>query len=286
MKVICEKSFSPSDKLINEYNSKFISPCKEYSDKKHRKLMSTIENSTRPASKNNSTYEDGLSIKKKSKIFEIKVHKKQISEFKKINDIFEDSYLNNLLLNESEFKKYEGKTEVENQYLYEDGSNLDYLYNLFKKSTLLKSTIVIDPNGNNNLTQEHKKLLDNYFYEKSKKIDDDMILSDFEENKANTIPVEKYKENYLLFKQNKLKGQKNKNRIKINKIKVNKILNKKKISKKNNIQKSSHLGEVGNEKKNESFFEVSTNKSFNSSFLGSSLNDTFYQQLFENKFYY
>ena len=31
-----------------------------------------------------------------------------------------------------------------------------------------------------------------------------MILNDFEENKANTIPVEKYKENYLLFKQIKI----------------------------------------------------------------------------------
>ena len=116
-------------------------------------------------------------------------------DFFKSKDLFNDdeSYIDNLLLTrESDSNKYEYKIrgdKKEKTYTKKDEPNFE-LYNLFKGSNL-KNTIVIDDNGNNNLDFEQKKIIDDYFNQKDKKV----------KNKINTIPVQKYNDNNKLFKQ-------------------------------------------------------------------------------------
>lgn len=211
---------------------------------------------------------------------------------------YDDSYINNLLLtSESDSNKYDQISERRNKFLSKNEGNhdIDTLCELFKQSNL-KSTIVIDPKGNNNLDLEQKKIIDNYFNKKNK-------------NKINSIPVQEYKENKVIFQQktplnsskkktlskinNNVKqiinSNGNKNKIIKNKIVIHKkILSTKEIINKNiniNINDSYIIKkeEEKNEIDNNSIFENFANKSIDSSFLGSSLDDTFFQDLTENR---
>lgn len=266
---------------------------------KHKKLMTTLKRSENPQDKINPKL-GGITIKKVSK-FNINLNKKQNVNIKKSTDIFDDSYLNNLLLtNESDSNGYEQINEMGNKLLNEKDSNYDHLYNVFKTSNLLKSTFIIDKNGNNNLGLEQKKIIDNYFgkkYQKSEK-----NLYDYEESKINSIPVQKYKENNKLFMQNTpmLISKNTYGKILMINVgdgqntignetqkKTNPIIdNKKLIRNKQNNDKFAFIGKNFGKEKNEkketdkiSTFELGSNKSIDSSFLGSYSNDSFYKEL-------
>ena len=168
--------------------------------------------------------------------------------------------------------------------------DIDNLCNKFKLSNL-KSTIVIDNEGNNNLNLEQKKFINNYFSQKDKK----------DKNKINTIPVQNYKENNKLFKQktpynnynSKVFFKKNyltdkslsnlkTNNETINKRRTQKIINHKKLQSTKimvNVPKLFlfNIPKETPEIDNHSVFENCTNRSIDSSFLGSCINDEFFQ---------
>ena len=168
--------------------------------------------------------------------------------------------------------------------------DIDNLCNKFKLSNL-KSTIVIDNEGNNNLNLEQKKFINNYFSQKDKK----------DKNKINTIPVQNYKENNKLFEQktpynnynSKVFFKKNyftdkslsnlkTNNETINKRRTQKIINHKKLQSTKimvNVPKLFlfNIPKETPEIDNHSVFENCTNRSIDSSFLGSCINDEFFQ---------
>ena len=321
--IVTQKIFTPSVKCALKKKVKIYSktkpnsPVKEKkfktkvksnlnSCKKHIKLMTTIERSENPQDKINPKF--GRFSSKRVTKFKTNLHKMQNINIKKSTDIFDDSYLNNLLLtNESDSNRYEQINEMENKLLKDYDSNYEHLYDLFKKSNLLKSTFVIDKNGNNNLGLEQKKIIDNYFgkqYIKSEK-----NLNDCEESKINSIPVQKYKENNKLFIYTKpiyISKNTNGKKCLINvgkgqnttgnkpQRKTNRINNDKKlIRNKANNDKFIFIGEYLNKEKNEkketdkiSIIELGSNKSIDSSFLGSYINDSFYKELTFNENYF
>ena len=241
-----------------------------------------------------------VKTKKINKMMSSKNNPKINIDFFKSKDLFNDdeSYIDNLLLtSESDSNKYEYKIrgdKKEKTYTKKDEPNFE-LYNLFKGSNL-KNTIVIDDNGNNNLDFEQKKIIDDYFNQKDKKV----------KNKINTIPVEKYNDNNKLFKQDIpiiLSNQKTLDNNRTNKdykninIKNNKIQTQRKTKRIINHKKIQSIQQNNNKKINidnffminnqkdisergsQSIFENYTNRSISSSFLGSSLNDDFYLKL-------
>ena len=189
-------------------------------------------------------------------------------------------------------KKEENKCNNKTKHVKFD---VDNLYEIFKSSNL-KSTIVIDDKGNNNLNLEQKKFINDYFNQKDKK----------DKNKINTIPVQNYKENNILFKQknpynnnnSKVFFKKNNvaekslsilktNNETINKSRTQKIINhKKKLKSTKNLVSVpklflSHIPKETPEIDSQTVFENCTNRSIDSSFLGSCLNDEFYQNFAE-----
>ena len=183
-------------------------------------------------------------------------------------------------------KKEEKKCNHETKHVT---FNVDNLCNLFKSSNL-KSTIVIDDKGNNNLNSEQQKFINDYFSQKGKK----------EKNSINTIPVQNYKENNKVFKQKIPYNNKNSkilrtnigneksisnlktNNVTINKRRTQKIINHKKLKSTKNVTTIpklflSSLPTKIPEIDSHSVFENCTNRSIDSSFLGSCLNDDFFQ---------
>ena len=200
----------------------------------------------------------------------------------------EDSYINNILLtNESDTDRYEDKIEKENKDTNKNQPNKDTLCDLFRKSNL-RSTIIIDNKGNNNLDSEQKKIINNYFNKKNS----------FQKLKINSGPLQKHKENNNVFESKKDLFKVN-NEIKRNltncffkscketkirrRIKKN-IVHQKLLSTKDKIDKKCIIGELfdimsekeKSETEGNSIFENWNNNSIDSSFLGSSLNDDFY----------
>ena len=168
----------------------------------------------------------------------------------------------------------------------------------------MKSAFGIDKNGNNNLDFEQKKIIDNYFGKKY--IKSEKNLNDYEESKINTIPVQNYKENNKLFMQKKpvcinKNSYGKKSLINVGKSqnttgnktqrKPNRVINFNKLKKnKYNNDKFLFIGKYFRKEKNEkkeidkiSKFELGSNKSIDSSFLGSYLNDSFYKELTLNE---
>ena len=216
------------------------------------------------------------------------------------DDLFEseDSYINNVIpTSESESNRHEIKIQNENIDMNNAAKNIDVLCDLFRKSNL-KTTIIIDNKGNNNLDFEQKKIIFNYFNTKNKnkkslkkiKINSNKIQKNSENNngiikKTSWIDRNKSKKQNLdkfNFKSNKV--NKNRKLIKTNMFN-NKLLSKKDVIKNNIID--GELFDIFDIKKIEeksetegnSVFESFTQKSNDSSFLGSSLDDEFYKSL-------
>ena len=278
---------TPKKKLKACHKMKLSSPFKEIDDKTNLKsnFNSTRKNkkskTSREESKNPSvkiSHKIGCLTSKKQDT--ISNEQKKNTKTKASTDIFDDSYLNNLLLtNGSDSNTYEQTNEVENKFPNGDDSDYDHLFELFKKSNLLKSTIVIDKNGNNNLDLEQKKIIDNYFFKFNK---GGRILNDYEENKINSIPVQKYKDNNKLFIQNRPMTI-----CLDNNTRVKKCLDfhRKRYNGKDSETQNKYFGKE-NETDELSIFEACTYNSIDSSFLGSCLNDSFYQELALNKNYF
>lgn len=190
-------------------------------------------------------------------------------------------------INNDNDKKEENKFSEKKKHVKFD---IDNLCNLFKSSNL-KTTIVIDNEGNNNLNLEQKKFINDYFIQKGKK----------DKNKINTIPVQNYKENNKLFKQKtpynnnntkeyfkkNIPTEKSLSNLKtnnetINKRRTQKIINHKKLKSTKNIISIpklflSNIPKETPEIDSRSVFEDYTNRSIDSSFLGSCLSDEFFQ---------
>ena len=189
-------------------------------------------------------------------------------------------------------KKEENKCDNKAKHVKFDVDNLCEIF----KSSNLKSTIVIDDKGNNNLNLEQKKFINDYFSQKDKK----------DKNKINTIPVQNYKENNILFKQKTPHNNNNNTKVffkknnvaekslsilktnneTINKRRTQKMINHKKLKSTKNmicVPKLflSHIPKETSEIDSHSVFENVTNRSIDSSFLGSCLNDEFYQNFAE-----
>ena len=173
---------------------------------------------------------------------------------------------------------------------HNDEKDFEELCEKFKKCKF-KSTIIVDNNGNSNLNNEEKKFIEDYLDKKEN------LENNINKCKINSIKVQNYNHNNILLKQktesNKALDFKLKN-YELNNMRndfLNKGNNKRKMSnkpflynkEKNTISnffdfsgKSEDENEKeDNDKENNSMFENCTNKSFDSSFLGSSLAEDF-----------
>jgi hypothetical protein len=163
-------------------------------------------------------------------------------------------------------------------------NEIETLCKMFQSSKL-KSTIIMDNNGNSNLNNEEKKFIEDYLDKKEK------LENKIKKCKINSIKVQNYNHNDILLKQktssNKAINFKfmkndfltidnnNKRKISNKPILYNKQKNKISDFFKFNGKSEDENEKADNDKENNSMFENCTNKSFDSSFLGSSLAEDF-----------
>ena len=162
-------------------------------------------------------------------------------------------------------------------------NEIETLCKMFQSSKL-KSTIIMDNNGNSNLNNEEKKFIEDYLDKKEK------LENKIKKCKINSIKVQNYNHNDILLKQktssNKainfkfmkndfLTIDNNKRKISNKPILYNKQKNKMSDFFKFNGKSEDENEKADNDKENNSMFENCTNKSFDSSFLGSSLAEDF-----------
>jgi hypothetical protein len=220
--------------------------------------------------------------------YNIKEREKKIV---KEDALIEDSYFNNILLTtESEFNEYEPKDEnIDINHINNVEQN-----DLFRKSNIKTKYIIYNKKYNFIGLSPKNKIIDN----SNKK---NGYSSNKIKNKINTIPIQKYNENNIVFKQkfslvdmNKIKknlfgnnnekkqnkdnydfkidkSNKNTNKIKTNTIHNNLLLKKEKIKK--NLIIGDHDKIMNEKEKNEMesnfIFETFSNNSYDSSFLSS-----------------
>ena len=204
--------------------------------------------------------------------------------------LFDDSDDNYVLpTSETDSNLYEETNEnkKENGSRNIPKSNLDELCELFKKSkSNLKTAIIIDNDGNNNLNSEQKKFIDEYFKNKSKDKKNEQKI------KINDIFVEKYKINKAVLGQKSAFDSNNGKKSVQFQMKSKKNTIPKKIFSSKQVIKPNFKLEFGiynntdrnfkrekNYKDNNSILEYGSNKSVDSSFLGSCLEDPFYKEL-------
>ena len=119
----------------------------------------------------------------KLKLLSSKVHefKFNINSFKKINNFWENNDIHEDI---SELNNIMPTIETEtNRYISNKKFNYDLLFDAFKNSEL-KSTIIMDNEGNNNFNCEQKKIIEGYFDKKKK------LEKDINKCKINKIKVE------------------------------------------------------------------------------------------------
>ena len=177
---------SPKPKIKNEHNSKLSSPFikinKATNNKTNtnsnfkRTLFHNSNKNVNPFSQSSENSQDFKYVKLAKK--PRKKSKFKLDSIEK-NDLFEDSYNNNMALtnesdnNENNINNKDKKvnSDKDNQKLIQKKQkelSFEQLYDLFKKSSL-KSTIIVDNNGNNNLDIEQKKIIEDYFNKKTTK---------------------------------------------------------------------------------------------------------------------
>ena len=187
-----------------------------------------------------------------------------------------------------------------NKQIHDEEMDIEVLRNLFHSSKLNKA-LIMDDQGNNNIDSEQKQLIKNCIDEK------DRLEKNIKNCKINSIKTQKYHENNIFSKQ-KNNIDKNASNLKYKKVdvkdkevirsryRVNTVKNKKLnfdknilINRKSNGFKNLIIftetkciedtknNEINKDKENNSIFENCTNKSLDSSFLGSSMADVFSQ---------
>ena len=300
MKLNTKKIFAPtkkskytSNKKLNLFPSSLASKEKtnqtssnknSNSNQNHQKKISAQSKITNPFNNNSSQKAHRFSIHKKTKSSKNQNFRLEFLKFKENNNFD----LNNILpTSESESNQ-------------NDKYDIEALCKLFKDSKL-KSTIIMDNNGNNNLNSEQEKFIKDYLDKKVK------LQSNINKCSINSIKVQNYNHNNILLKQksnsnNKAFNLKYKNfdldKVRNNILKMDEngnIMGNKPLSTKDNnrfkdileyeekneendeINTSSNNPINDDDKENNSMFENCTNKSFDSSFLGSSIAEDFYQ---------
>ena len=187
-----------------------------------------------------------------------------------------------------------------NKKIHDEEMDIEVLRNLFHSSKLNKA-LIMDDQGNNNIDSEQKQLIKNCIDEK------DRLEKNIKNCKINSIKTQKYHENNIFSKQ-KNNNDKNASNLKYKKVdvkdkevirsryRVNTVKNKKLnfdknilINRKSNGFKNLIIftetkciedtknSKMNKDKENNSIFENCTNKSLDSSFLGSSMADVFSQ---------
>ena len=187
-----------------------------------------------------------------------------------------------------------------NKQIHDEEMDIEVLRNLFHSSKLNKA-LIMDDQGNNNIDSEQKQLIKNCIDEK------DRLEKNIKNCKINSIKTQKYHENNIFSKQ-KNNNDKNASNLKYKKVdvkdkevirscyRVNTVKNKKLnfdknilINRKSNGFKNLIIftetkciedtknNEINKDKENNSIFENCTNRSLDSSFLGSSMADVFSQ---------
>ena len=187
-----------------------------------------------------------------------------------------------------------------NKKIHDEEMDIEVLRNLFHSSKLNKA-LIMDDQGNNNIDSEQKQLIKNCIDEK------DRLEKNIKNCKINSIKTQKYHENNIFSKQ-KNNIDKNASNLKYKKLdlkdkevirsryRVNTVRNKKLnfdknilINRKSNGFKNLIIftetkciedtknSKMNKDKENNSIFENCTNRSLDSSFLGSSMADVFSQ---------
>ena len=198
-------------------------------------------------------------------------HHKTLIHKKTQSSKIEKNYFKDILLT----SEFDSNLNNENE--------IETLCKMFQSSKL-KSTIIMDNNGNSNLNNEEKKFIEDYLDKKEK------LENKIKKCKINSIKVQNYNHNDILLKQktssNKainfkfmkndfLTIDNNKRKISNKPILYNKQKNKISDFFKFNGKSEDENEKADNDKENNSMFENCTNKSFDSSFLGSSLAEDF-----------
>ena len=199
-------------------------------------------------------------------------HHKTLIHKKTQSSKIEKNYFKDILLT----SEFDSNLNNENE--------IETLCKMFQSSKL-KSTIIMDNNGNSNLNNEEKKFIEDYLDKKEK------LENKIKKCKINSIKVQNYNHNDILLKQktssNKAINFKfmkndfltidnnNKRKISNKPILYNKQKNKISDFFKFNGKSEDENEKADNDKENNSMFENCTNKSFDSSFLGSSLAEDF-----------
>ena len=256
---ISKKNHTASPK-VNPFNEGFVNASKN-EKKYHKKMSSKVQNFNLEF------------LKTKQNIWN-----KPIDIVDNTNDID----INNIILtSESD----------SNKQIQSDYDDIEILCDLFKKNSKLKSNIIIDNYGNNNLNSEQEKFITDCFNKKEK------LEKNINKCKINTVKVQNYNHNDILLKQNKdLKTEKNTNDILNRRLKRFSICDCKRrkfYSSKNNIinnffgfnlKKEKNENNTNKEEKDKnSMFENNSNKSLDSSFLGSSIAEDYIQMLGETE---
>ena len=272
------------------------------------KLISPYENPfTKPKCKLNKNNQSKKKLKINRRNTNRIIPRIKIDIFPKNENVLKNSFLYNNLYSTEINSNKSGNKNIEDNNL-EKENDIDKLHQVFKESNL-KKTINIDRKGNNNLNIPKNYFIQDYKNKKKRKnINENKkykIPVNYKENKKyvsttfsninRTKTLSKYKtdNNLINLKENinvkKIKNLLNnkisckvaipKNNVNINYEKNKKILSTQQIIHindfKNFFEKNEKEKEENDISEKNSIFETYTNKSFNSSFLDSSLNDFF-----------
>ena len=302
MKLSTKKIFTSSKKAKNPLNKKSkLSITKSVPiNKSNQSSTEKKENSNQKSNKKNNTasnkinpFNENLSKSKNQNNFlrkKLQSSKEQILKFSKNdnndtrpNTEHENNAVNDIALNDEFTLEEKNKNQNQNEF------DIETLVNLFKyKSSKLKSTIIMDDNGNNNLNSEQKKFIMDCFDKKIK------MENNVKKCKIDLIkPKKSCKDRFQNYSINLNKKSKNfirtdrskrfKTRQPIFSTKQNyKFKELIKFEERKNDEDSLNFNKSHDDKENNSIFENCTDKSLDSSFLGSSLAEEEFIQKIDN----
>lgn len=302
MKLSTKKIFTSSKKAKNPLNKKSkLSITKSVPiNKSNQSSTEKKENSNQKSNKKNNTasnkinpFNENLSKSNNQNNFlrkKLQSSKEQILKFSKNdnndtrpNTEHENNTVNDNALNDEFTLEEKNKNQNQNEF------DIETLVNLFKyKSSKLKSTIIMDDNGNNNLNSEQKKFIMDCFDKKIK------MENNVKKCKIDLIkPKKSCKDRFQNYSINLNKKSKNfirtdrskrfKTRQPIFSTKQNyKFKELIKFEERKNDEDSLNFNKSHDDKENNSIFENCTDKSLDSSFLGSSLAEEEFIQKIDN----
>ena len=302
MKLSTKKIFTSSKKAKNPLNKKSklsitksvpinksnqsSTEKKENSNQKSNKKNNTASNKINPFNENLSKSNNQNNFLRKklqsSKEQNLKFSKNDNNDTRP-NTEHENNAVNDNALNDEFTLEEKNKNQNQNEF------DIETLVNLFKyKSSKLKSTIIMDDNGNNNLNSEQKKFIMDCFDKKIK------MENNVKKCKIDLIkPKKSCKDRFQNYSINLNKKSKNfirtdrskrfKTRQPIFSTKQNyKFKELIKFEERKNDEDSLNFNKSHDDKENNSIFENCTDKSLDSSFLGSSLAEEEFIQKIDN----